>query len=75
MNDKYPETELQDALVHSADDIVEEAGKDFDAWREAHEDEVGDLDLLEQIEIYSNDCAWHSKQAAQRHDPQPSCTV
>ena len=58
---KYPDTELQDALSCSADAIAKEAGEDFDAWRIAHDDDVGELDLLEQIEIYANDCAWHSR--------------
>ncbi len=44
--------------------LWEEAEKDFDAWREAHEEQVGDMDLLEQIELYSKDCAWHSREDA-----------
>jgi len=62
MSLKYPDTELQDAMAHSADDIMRAAGKDFDAWREAHEEQVGHLDMLEQIEIYSADAAWHSRE-------------
>ncbi len=68
MNLKYPDTQLQDSLGASADDIMREAGEDFDAWRAAHEDEVGEMDLLEQIEIYSADSAWHSRSASPEHE-------
>lgn len=34
--------------------------QDFTAWRQAHEDDVGDLDGLEQIERYAADAAWHA---------------
>lgn len=60
VNTKYPDTQLQDALAHTADDIMRQAGEDFDAWRSAHEEEIGNLDMLEQIEIYAADAAWHS---------------
>lgn len=48
-------------LNHSSE-VVRLAGEDFDAWCRAHEEQVGDLDMLEQIEIYSKDSAWHSRE-------------
>ena len=41
-----------------AERTVEEAFAAFDQWVAAHEDEVGELDLLEQIEAYYQ---WWSK--------------
>lgn len=37
----------------TADDIQREAGEAFDAWVNAKYDEVGELGLLEQIDLYA----------------------
>lgn len=47
----------------TADGIYQQASEDFDAWLSVHEEEVGHLGMLEQIEIYSNDSAWHSRES------------
>lgn len=52
----------------SSNEIIRQAGEDFDAWRATHEDEVGEMDLLEQIEIYSADSAWHSRATSTEHE-------
>lgn len=41
---------------------VRMAEDDFDAWISAHFDEVGEMGIREQAEIYVNDCAWHSRE-------------
>lgn len=44
-----------------ADEIAQKAGADFDAWCAAHEEEFETLDMLERIDLYVVDCAWHSR--------------
>ena len=53
--------EMQDM---SADEIVKNAGADFDAWCAAHAEEVETLDMLERIDLYAVDAAWHSRETA-----------
>lgn len=50
----------------TGEEIAARAWEAFDAWCAAHDDEIADMDLLERIEVYSNDCAWHSRETQSR---------
>jgi hypothetical protein len=61
---KHPDTESQDAKAHSAGDIAQMAGEDFDAWSAANDDLIVYVDLLARIDLYANDSEWHSPNRA-----------